>query len=55
MTAEAHWLWHQSCGTKKQSFVANTDADGGIGKMPIGSDQQPAPSMEWNETTGPHK
>lgn len=41
MTAEAHWFMAPVMWTKKLSFVANTDAEGGMGKMPIVSDQQP--------------
>lgn len=41
MTLEARWFMAPVMWTKKLSSVANTDAEGGMGKMPIVSDQQP--------------
>lgn len=41
--AEGRWFWQSSGGTEKQSFAANTNADGGSGKKPACSDQRSLP------------
>lgn len=43
LPAEGRWFWHSSDGTEKQSFAANTNADGGSGKKPACSDQRSLP------------